>query len=214
MSTTAKSIVQAGMNARRREIERERAVEEKKKSAVQEIEELTGEEWALVKKKKQNSRVAFTQIIQHNLQKLLEIGYLDEGEERFLFKISSILDFKTNVIVEKTYKNLSKNKKEQTELKAASVTYVAQYCGFTRPHTSKIMNGLKEKGILATAETGMVTETGRTCTSRTWIVNPNVMICGDKDSIDPLLQMIFKNSLKNLRDSNGKKVELPIKLFL
>lgn len=215
MSTTAKSLVQAGMNARRREIERENAIEEKKKNLLDELEELTGEEFGLYKKKAQNSNVAFAQIIQHNLQLLLEIGYLTQAEESFLFRISAYLDFQTNVIVEKEYKNRSKKNRDPNELpKAASVSYIARLLGNSREHTSRIMKSLKLKGILATAETGMVTETGRVCTSRTWLVNPHIMICGDKKNIDRMLQMIFVHSLKNLKDQDGKKVELPVILFM
>ena len=85
MSTLSKSMQRAGMNARKRDLEKELLIEEKKKNLLDQLEELTGEKHAVYKPKLQNSNVAFAQIIQHNLQKLIEIGYLTSAEESFLF---------------------------------------------------------------------------------------------------------------------------------
>lgn len=38
-----------------------------------------------------------------------------------------------------------------------------------------MINSFIEKGVLAVVESGMTTEDGRICTSRTWFVNPNIM---------------------------------------
>lgn len=38
-----------------------------------------------------------------------------------------------------------------------------------------MINSLMEKGVLAVVESGMTTEDGGICTSRTWFVNPNIM---------------------------------------
>ena len=75
------------------------------------------------------------------------------------------------------------------------------------------MNGLMYKGILAVAESGTTTEDGRTCTSRTWFMNPNIMCCSPKDGIDRVTQHIFKKSLRNFICEQGKKHKLPIYLF-
>lgn len=201
---------------RKKELEKERQKEEAKKSLFEKFSEeyknITGEEPVIFNKKKQNTKVAFAQIIQHNVQVLVENGYLTNAEKSFLIDVSGYLEFKTNCIVEKETKN--KKIDEDIMPKTASVTYVAKILKTSRVTISTLMNQLKEKGILATAETGMVTESGRVCTSRTWIMNPNIMFCGDKTDIDPLLQRIFKDSLNNIKDKNGKKIKLPVKLFL
>lgn len=201
---------------RKRELERQNKKEEAAKSLFEqfsdEYKKLTGEEPAIYHKKKQNTRVAFAQVIQHNVQVLVENEYLTNAEKSFLIDISGYLEFKTNCIVEKE----TKNKKSDEDIlpKSASITYIAKILKCSRTTASNVMNSLFSKGVLATAETGMITETGRICTSRTWIMNPNIMFCGDKTDIDPLLQRIFKDSLKNIKDKNGKKIKLPVRLFL
>lgn len=205
-------------NARQRELEMQRKKEEKAKSLFEmfasEYEKLTGEKPLIAHKRKQNSKVAFAQIIQHNIQVLAENNYLTQAEESFLFKISAYLDFKTNVIVEREFKNRSKKEDEELFPQVATVNYIANLLGIHRTNTSKLMNSLKKKGILGTAETGMTTDDGRVCTSRTWFVNPNIMYCGDKSEIDKTVQMIFKDALKNITLKDGKKIKLPIRLFL
>ncbi|MGE7875536.1 hypothetical protein [Bacillus paramycoides] len=180
----------------------------------EEYREITGKDIDFYEKKSQNRKVAFVQFMQHNIQTLVENDYLTTAQESFLFKISGYIDFQTNIIVERDYKN-SRNKKNEADLpKAANINYIADLVGIHRTNASKLMNQLKEKGILGTAETGMVTEDGRICTSRTWFVNPNVMYCGDKADIDKTVQFIFRDALKNIKDKNGKKIKLPVKLFL
>lgn len=201
---------------RKRELERQRQKEEASVSLFKQFseayKELTGEEPMIYHKKKQNTKVAFAQIIQHNVQVLVETGYLTNAEKSFLIDISGYLEFKTNCIVEKETKN--KKFDEDTLPKSASITYISKILKCSRTTASNLMNSLFTKGILSTAEVGMVTENGRVCTSRTWIMNPNIMFCGDKTDIDPLLQRIFADSLKNIKDENGKKIKLPVRLFL
>lgn len=212
--TMQESLKQAELNARKRDIEKEQSVENKTKNLLDQLKELTGESYGLHKKRSQNSRVAFAQIMQHNIQMLVDIGYLTTAEESFLFRISGYIDFKTNVIVERDYKNQPIKSKENTLPKAAGVSYIASLIGLHRTSASKLMNSLKKKGVLGIAETGSRTEDGRFCNSRTWFVNPNIMYCGDKSDIDMTVQFIFRDALKNLKDREGKKVKLPVRLFI
>ncbi|HFK1501379.1 TPA: hypothetical protein ACGXMW_005837, partial [Bacillus paranthracis] len=71
----------------------------------EEYKELTGKEVDFYEKKSQNGKVAFAQLIQHNIQLLVEHKYLTQSEKAFIFDISGYLDFKTNIIVEKEFKN-------------------------------------------------------------------------------------------------------------
>ena len=213
--TQKKSIKQAEENIKKRELQKESDVREKTASLLQQLNELTGKEHAIYIPKKQNSKVAFAQLIQHNIQFLVDIQYLTTSEKSFLFDIGGNIDFKTNIIVERDWKNQDVKKRDPLELpKAASVNYIADLLRVHRTNASKLLKGLENKGILGKAGTGTRTEDGRFCTVRTWFVNPNIMYCGDKSDIDMTVQMIFRGTLINLKDQNGKKVLLPVKLFV
>ncbi|MDA2147044.1 MULTISPECIES: MarR family transcriptional regulator [unclassified Bacillus cereus group] len=178
--------------------------EEERAMLLQMLSKMSGgEEYFIGKKKKPTDRVRFVQIIMDNIDYLIEIGYLSSKEEAFLFKLTSSVEFKTNVLVERETHN------------PASPTYLAEKFKMTRQSISSVMNGLLKKGILAVAQSGVTTEDGRVCTSRTWFVNPNVMCCSPKDGIDKATQHIFRDSLRNFKveDQGKKKHKLPIYLF-
>ncbi|PFY15538.1 MarR family transcriptional regulator [Bacillus toyonensis] len=178
--------------------------EEERAMLLQMLSKMSGgEEYFIGKKKKPTDRVRFVQIIMDNIDYLIEIGYLSSKEEAFLFKLTSSVEFKTNVLVERETNN------------PASPTYLAEKFKMTRQSISSVMNGLLKKGVLAVAQSGVTTEDGRVCTSRTWFVNPNVMCCSPKDGIDKATQHIFRNSLRNFKveDQGKKKHKLPIYLF-
>ncbi|MCQ6277523.1 MarR family transcriptional regulator, partial [Bacillus sp. V3B] len=121
------------------------------------------------KKKKPSDKVKFAQTIVENLEYLISIGYLTDAEHAFLNKLNCYLEFKSNVIVEKA------NFEEEIEVNSATPQYLADRFRKSRTSISMLMNGLLKKGILGVAETGMTTEDGRVCTSRTWFVNPNII---------------------------------------
>ena len=79
------------------------------------------------------------------------------------------------------------------------------------------MNSLKKKEISLNPEgAGKISENGRSVTPRTWIVNPYIMICAPRKNevkLDQLTMRLFQHSLKNLKDQNGKKVNLPVRFF-
>ncbi|PFW97700.1 MarR family transcriptional regulator [Bacillus pseudomycoides] len=178
--------------------------EEERAMLLQMLSKMSGgEEYFIGKKKKPTDRVRFVQIIMDNIDYLIEIGYLSSKEEAFLFKLTSSVEFKTNVLVERETNN------------PASPTYFAEKFKMTRQSISSVMNGLLKKGVLAVAQSGVTTEDGRVCTSRTWFVNPNVMCCSPKDGIDKATQHIFRDSLRNFKieDQGKKKHKLPIYLF-
>ncbi|MCU5713456.1 MarR family transcriptional regulator [Bacillus cytotoxicus] len=167
-----------------------------------------GEEYYIGKKKKPTDRVKFVQLIMDNVNYLTELEYLSSKEEAFLFKLAPYVEFKTNVIIQQ----IDKDNADTTT--PASPTYLAERFKMARKNISLTMNGLLKKGILGVAESGMITEDGRACTSRTWFVNPNIMCCSPKDGIDKATQHIFRNSLRNFKvDDSKKKYKLPIYLF-
>ncbi|MEC5308463.1 MarR family transcriptional regulator [Bacillus thuringiensis] len=183
--------------------------EDEKAMLLQLLSKATGgEEYFIAKKKKPTDRVRFVQIIMDNMEYLNGIGYFTNAEQAFLLQISSYLEFKTNVIIEKN------NNDNEIDTNAATPSYLAEKLGKTRESVSKTMNSLLKKGVLGVAEAGMTTDDGRICTSRTWFVNPNIMCCSPKDSVDRATQHIFKKSLRNFKvKGDTKKHKLPIYLF-
>jgi len=102
-------------------------------------------------------------------------------------------------------------------LREPTIEEIAEMIGKSRRQTSEVMNSLKQKEILLNPEGArQITENGRTVSPRTWIVNPYIMICAPRKNIvqlDKLTMRLFQHSLKNLKDQNGKKVNLPARFF-
>lgn len=215
---------QAEKNARKRDFEKDSEArsraEELKKSLLEQLKKLTGEEHFIGTSKDPFAGEPFNQTMHRNLDLLNQIGYLTQAEESFLFRIQAYLEFKSNVIIcrEDKFKKKKKNVEDQFELpKAATVSDIAEMIGKSRQKTSVIMNSLKDKEILLNPEgAGHVIENGRTVSPRTWIMNPYIMICAPRKNnvqLDKLTMRLFQHSLKNLKDQNGKKVTLPARFF-
>src|SRR6478752_2907852 len=219
------ALNQADRNARNRDFEKDGKqrdqAEELKKSLLQQLKELTGEEHFVGTSKDPFAGEPFNQTMHRNLDLLNRIGYLNQAEGDFLFRIQAYLEFKSNVIIcrEDKFKKKRKNVVEDDfELpKAATVSEIAEMIGKSRRQTSEIMNSLKQKEILLNPEgAGQVSENGRTVSPRTWIVNPYIMICAPRKNevkLDKLTMRLFQHSLKKLKDQNGKKVNLPVRFF-
>jgi len=180
---------------------------DQQKMLLQILHKTTGEDYFIGKRKKKTDGVKFVQMITENIDYLCEIGYLTQAEKAFLFEISRFLEFKSNVIVEK-------NVEDEGKPLAASPSYLAKKLNKTRTSVSKMMNELLDKGILGVAETGVTTEEGRICSSRTWFVNPNILCNAPKDEVDRATQQIFSKALRNIKVGEAKKKhKLPIYLF-
>ncbi|MED4292784.1 Rep protein [Priestia megaterium] len=224
-SSLRNSLNKAEQNARKRDFEKNGEArlkaEELKKSLLDQLKELTGEEHYVGTSKDPFAGEPFNQTMHRNLDLLNRIGYLNQAEGDFLFRIQAYLEFKSNVIIcrEDKFKKKRKNVVEDDfELpKAATVSEIAEMIGKSRRQTSEIMNSLKQKEILLNPEgAGQVSENGRTVSPRTWIVNPYIMICAPRKNevkLDKLTMRLFQHSLKNLKDQNGKKVALPARFF-
>ncbi|WP_394549371.1 Rep protein [Priestia aryabhattai] len=224
-SSLRSSLNKAERNARKRDFEQDGEsrlkAEELKKSLLDQLKELTGEEHFVGTSKDPFAGEPFNQTMHRNLDLLNRIGYLNQAEGDFLFRIQAYLEFKSNVIIcrEDKFKKKRKNVVEDDfELpKAATVSEIAEMIGKSRRQTSEIMNSLKQKEILLNPEgAGQVSENGRTVSPRTWIVNPYIMICAPRKNevkLDKLTMRLFQHSLKNLKDQNGKKVTLPARFF-
>ncbi len=222
--TLGQALKQANNNARKRDFEKEAKqrdqVEELKKSLLQQLKELTGEDYYVGTNKDPFAGEPFNQVMHRNLDLLNSIGYFTQAEGDFLFRIQAYLEFKSNVIInrEDKFKKKRKNFEDDFELpKAATVSEIAEMIGKSRQKTSTVMNSLKKKEILLNPEgAGQIIENGRTVSPRTWIVNPYIMICAPRKNevkLDKLTMRLFQHSLKNLQDQNGKKVKLPVRFF-
>ncbi|EJR91893.1 hypothetical protein [Bacillus mycoides] len=218
------ALNQADRNARKRDFEKDGKqrdqAEELKKSLLQQLKELTGEEHYVGTNKDPFAGEPFNQVMHRNLDLLNSIGYLTQAEESFLFRIQAYLEFRSNVIIcrDDKFKRKRKNAEEDFELpKAATVSEIAEMIGKSREKTSLVMNSLKKKEILLNPEgAGQIIENGRTVSPRTWVVNPYIMICAPRKNevkLDKLTMRLFQYSLKNLKDQNGKKVKLPARFF-
>jgi hypothetical protein len=185
------------------------------------MQEITGEKHFIGKEKDIFAGEPFNQTMHRNLDLLTRINYLTTAEESFLFRIQAYLEFKSNVIIcrEDKFKKKRNNvvDDDYEPPKAATVSEIAEMIGKSREKTSLIMNSLKKKEILLNPEgAGQVSENGRSVSPRTWIVNPYIMICAPRKNevkLDKLTMRLFQHSLKNLKDPNGKKVNLPVRFF-
>ncbi|MDY0944276.1 MarR family transcriptional regulator [Priestia megaterium] len=181
---------------------------DQQKMLLEILHNTTGENYFIGKRKKKTDGVKFVQIIMDNYNYLCKINYLSSAEKAFLMDLTPYLEFKTNIIVERS------DDDEEVDADSASPSYLAKVFNKNRGNISSLMNGLLAKGILAVAESGMTTDDGRVCTSRTWFVNPNIMCCSPKDGVDKATQKIFKRSLKNFKvEGSSRKHQLPIYLF-
>ncbi|MGU3398085.1 Rep protein [Priestia sp. D51] len=221
------SLNEAEQKARLRDFEKDQnsfqKAEDLKKSLLEQLKEITGEDHFVGTSKDPFAGEPFNQTMHRNLDLLNQIDYLTQAEGDFLFRIQPYLEFKSNAIIRREDK-FKKNKKSTVDLEddyelvqSATVSDIAEMIGKTRANTSKIMQSLKEKEILLNPEgAGQVIDNGRTVSPRTWIVNPYIMICAprkNKVQLDRLTMRLFQNSLKNLKDQNGKKVKLPARFF-
>jgi len=195
-------------------------VSEIQKSLLDLMQEITGEKHFIAKEKDVFAGEPFNQVMHRNLDLLVRIDYLTQAEESFLFRIQPYLEFKSNVIIcrEDKFKKKKKSIEDDFALgKSATVSDIAEMIGKSRRQTSEIMNSLKKKEILLNPEgAGKISESGRSVTPRTWIVNPYIMICAPRKNevkLDQLTMRLFQHSLKNLKDQNGKKVNLPTRFF-
>lgn len=222
--TLGQSLKQANGNARKRDFEKDAKqrdqAEELKKSLLQQLKELTGEDHYVGTNKDPFAGEPFNQVMHRNLDLLNSIGYLTQAEESFLFRIQAYLEFRSNVIIcrDDKFKKKRNNVEDDFELpKAATVSEIAEMIGKSREKTSLVMNLLKKKEILLNPEgAGQIIENGRTVSPRTWIVNPYIMICAPRKNevkLDKLTIRLFQHSLKNLKGQNGKKVKLPARFF-
>ena len=141
-------------------------------------------------------KVKFVQIMQDNMGYLRDQKYLTSAEKSFLHDIAPNIKYSSNSIV---------NSIDVKESFPANIVEISKIIGKERAYTSKIINSLKKKGILAKAESGIE---GNNALAYAIFVNPNIMFNGNRSYINETLKDMFRKANK------GKYLkDLPVKLF-
>jgi hypothetical protein len=196
---------QAERNARKRdfEIESEKfkndhneISKEDLEKALQIVSKATGKETYIGTKRSPQSKVRFAQVMQENMKYLSKEDYLTLSEKGFLMDIIPYISFQSNSVV---FDVKAKNPIPM------NISELAKELGRTRDKTSKLVNALVKKGILAKAESGIE---GNNAKSYSLFVNPHIIFAGDKDNVPEHLQVIFFKAMKM-----NKLKDLPNKLF-
>lgn len=198
----------AEQNARKRDFEREHEEfkqqhngidEETLSQALSIINKATGQKYYIGTKKTSLSKVRFAQFLQKNWEYLRNQNYLTTEEKAFLMDIQSNISMHSNAIVDDIMKRPPN---------ALNVSEIAGVRGFSREKTSRTINSLIRKGILAKAVSGDIKDVYQ-AKDYVLFVNPNIIYVGDRDDVEEHLILIFKNQMKN----NPVLKNLPQKLF-
>jgi predicted transcriptional regulator len=168
---------------------------EQQKALLQVLQNVTGEDYFIGKRKKRTDGVKFVQLIQDNWDYVIENKYLTDEEILFLMRIQRKLAFKSNCIV------FDIHQKEQVPMTQKDI---ADFLKTDKAKVSKIVRSLTEKGIIVRA-IGHKRE-GVNARAYSLYINPNLMICGDKEKIEETLKMLFINAKEKTKD-------FPIQLF-
>ncbi|MCD4646570.1 hypothetical protein AR454_06075 [Bacillus mycoides] len=147
----------------------------------------------LVPERKVKNKAKFAQIIQENWLYLIQNNYLKNEEIMFLNKIIGFIGFRSNCIVHDI------NTKEQLPM---TQTEIAEKIGSSKNTVSRLIKQLIEKGLIGRFESG---RDGINARMYALYINPNVILCGDRDNINQTLQTMFIRKPKELKN-------LPIKL--
>lgn len=187
------NLKQADRNARKRDLDLEtlRYVlehggipQDQLEDALSLLSRTTGKEHFIGTKRSPQSKVRFAQVMQENMKYLAKEDYLTLSEKGFLMDLVSYISFYSNSVV---FDVKAKN------LVPMNISELAKELGRTRDKTSKLVNSLVKKGVLAKAESGIE---GNNAKSYSLFVNPHIIFAGDKDNIPEHLQVIFYKAMK------------------
>ncbi|PEJ66313.1 MarR family transcriptional regulator [Bacillus wiedmannii] len=205
MSEKIVNFVEAEKNARKRDFELEQNMFQQEynnvsknelEQAMEIMAKATGKELYIGTKKSPQSKVRFAQFMQENMKFLSKQGYLTLSEKGFLIDITPYISFYSNSIV------LDVKSKNVVPM---NISDLAKELERPRDRTSKLVNALVKKGILAKTESGIE---GSNAKSYSLFVNPHIIFAGDKDNIPEHLQVIFFKAMKM-----SILKQLPNKLF-
>ncbi|WP_242296894.1 helix-turn-helix domain-containing protein [Bacillus cereus group sp. BfR-BA-01326] len=196
MSKDVIDFDQAERNARLRDIERDKVLNDDEMQIANELQQKADDRgMILIPKRKHNSKIKFVQIFQENWTFLEEKGYLKTEEVVFLMKLVPYIGFGSNGIVD------SPKKKQPLPL---NQTGIAEALKTSKTKVSRVVNNLVDKGILSRAESGSEGNSK----AYALFVNPNIIFCGDRENLEEGLKLLFTKPMKM-----AVLKQLPIKLF-
>jgi predicted transcriptional regulator len=185
---------QAEKKARLRDIQNGKVLTESELRLANELQaKANARGMKLVPERKVKNKAKFAQIIQENWLYLIQNDYLKTEEIVFLNKIIGFIGFRSNCIVHDI------NAKEQIPM---TQTEIAEKIGSSKNTVSRLIKQLIDKGIVGRFESG---REGINARMYALYINPNIILCGDRDSINQTLQTMFVKKPKALK-------KLPIKL--
>jgi hypothetical protein len=163
------------------------------------LSKATGKDIGIYTKRSPQSKVRFAQFLQKNWEYLREQKYLTNEEKLFLVDIQPNVSMHSNAIVDDIMKRPPD---------ALNVQGVANIRNAHRTTTSKIINSLIKKGLIAKSVSGDFKDINQ-AKDYVLFVNPNIIYVGDRDDVEEHLILMFKNQMKN----NSILKNLPQKLF-
>jgi len=191
------SVVDFGQvekNARLRDIQNEKILTEEEFQLANDLQaKANSRGMKLVPERKVKNKAKFAQIIQENWLYLIQNNVLKNEEIMFLNKVLGFIGFRSNCLV-KDIKAKEQIPMTQTEL--------AEQLNMSRTNANRLIKQLIEKGIMGKFESG---RDGLNAKMYALYVNPNIILCGDRDNINETLKTMFKKKSKELKN-------LPIKL--
>lgn len=184
----------AEAKARTREIENQKVLTDEEVELANELQaKAQSRGMVLIPERKHKNKARFVQLLQMNLDYLRQQNYLTSEEKIFLFDVQSFVGLHSNAIVD------DPKKKNPVPM---NISQLSKMLGRSRTTTSKVVNSLVDKGIVAKAESGIE---GSNARAYALFVNPHILFSGDKDSVNETLKAMFakamrKKILKNLPD--------------
>jgi DNA-binding MarR family transcriptional regulator len=183
---------EASKRSRSRDIESSKILSDKEMEIANELQaKAQSKGMKLVPEKKVKNRGRFVQISQDNLKVLMENQYLKNEEITFLFRIMPYIGIRSNCIIDDIHK------KDPVPLTQSDIAKVIKA---SRTNTTRLINQLIDKGIIAKAETFKDHTNAR---SYALFLNPNIIYSGDRDNVNDTLKIMFekankRSELKNL----------------
>lgn len=176
-----------------------RAREEINLDVVDREEKKANEKGFTIIKKRTVNRAEFVQFIRDNYEYLQKINYLTRAEKAFLLDLTILAELFTNAIADPKTGQF------------CSVSQIARTLERDLSGTSDLINQLLEKNIIYEfADAQEIKEYGRNVTFRPLFFNPEIVCCGDRNRINPVLAKLVMQYDRLER----RKIHLPWKLTL
>ncbi|MBZ6485173.1 hypothetical protein CCZ20_27665 [Priestia aryabhattai] len=189
-----KALQAAEKRARLRDIENQKVLTNEELELANELQaKANAGKMKLVPERKVKNKAKFAQIIQENWLYLIQNEILKNEEIMFLNKILGFIGFRSNCLVRDI------KAKEQIPM---TQTELAEALKMSRTNANRLIKQLIEKGIIGKFESG---RDGLNAKMYALYINPNIILCGDRDNINETLQTMFKKRSKELK-------KLPIRL--